>query len=321
MIRPFDLRDIPLLHRLEANGIILDSRTAYTHAHRPFRDALLAYLITGRGTPTFITNFKNMHGFGQLRIDICDDANNRRGRLKFARASLVALGGYPKDREEAFWTLLLDELTAQAGRLGAAVLLSEADESSHILEHLRQADFSVYARQEVWRLDRPLEAQPSRLTRPVTRQDRWSIQQLVTKTEPILVQQVEPIRYSSAGLVCEKDGQMLVYICIFPGSQGTWVELYVQPQGEELMRSIIPDVAAILKPSRQAPLYFRIRRYQRWLDLPLTELGFEPVGTQAVLVRHIAVRVAEMQLSPLTVPEKGLEATSPMIHTVIKPKN
>ncbi|MBN1317545.1 MAG: hypothetical protein JXA42_18830 [Anaerolineales bacterium] len=317
MIRPFDLRDIPLLRRIEANGIILDSRTAYTQAHRPVRDALLAYLFTGRGIPTFMTSYSDLQGFGQIRMASCHRADSRRGRQKLVQAHLVAIGCYPPNQEKTAWPLMLEDLTAQAGRQGASALLAETDDGSDCFQYLRQADFTVYTRQEIWRLEKSLDELPPPLVRPERSQDHWAISQLVAKTEPILVQQVE-LERSGSGLVWEKDGQLLGYVCISPGSRGVWIELYVHPDGERMIPAVISDLTARTIPSRQAPLYCRVRRYQQWLNRPLAELGFEPVGTQAVMVRHILVRVAEMQLTPIPVSEKGLEATSPMVHNARK---
>jgi hypothetical protein len=259
-------------------------------------------------------------GFGQIRMESCRRSDKRRGRQKLVQAHLVAIGSSQPGNEETAWPWMLDDLTAQAGRQGASALLAETDDGSECFQYLRQADFSVYARQEIWRLEKPLDEPSRHLVRPERSQDRWAINQLVAKTEPILVQQVELSDRSGSGQVWEKNGLLLGYACISRNPRGVWIELYVHPDGENMIPAVISDLTAGTLPSPQTPYFCRVRRYQQWLAKPLAELGFEPVGKQAVMVRHILVRMAEMQPAPIPVPEKGLEATSPMVHNAIKSK-
>jgi hypothetical protein len=250
----------------------------------------------------------------------CHRPDKRRGKQKLVQAHLVSIGTEAPGQEETTWPWMLDDLTAQASRQGASALLAETDDGSECFQYLRKADFSVYARQEIWRLDKSLDKAPARIVRPERSQDRWSISLLVAKTEPVLVQQVELSDRSGSGLVWEKNGELLGYACVTNNSRGFWIELYVHPDGESMIPAVISDLTAGTDPSPKKPYYCRVRRYQQWLARPLEELGFEPVGTQAVMVRHILVRVAEMQLTPIPIPEKGLEATSPMVHNAITSK-
>jgi hypothetical protein len=54
---------------------------------------------------------------------------------------------------------------------------------------------------------------------------------------------------------------------------------------------------------RDKPLYVCVRRYQNWLQGVTATAGFEAMGAQAVMVKRLAVRLAEPVLKPLPVVE------------------
>jgi len=316
MIRPFDLRDIPLVRQLEKQGLVLDSRMALTEEHRPLQDALLAYLIAGRGAPTFVARLRQSGGavsaLGQVRI--CPDSPHAR---------LVTLAAQPEGHELLIWPQILDALTAQAGRSGVHAVLAETQDSGPHFEALRQADFVVYTRQEIWRLAAPLPQPGEERLRPEQPDDQWHIQQLVTNTVPRLIQQIEPAEQTGLGLVWMDDGDdpsaaLMAYARVHRGSRGIWMQLYIHPQAEEAALSIVEQAAAHCAPTPEKPLYCCVRRYQEWLNRPLAELGFESLGSQAVMVRHTTARIAQSERPFIPVREKVLEATTPIVQSQVK---
>jgi hypothetical protein len=307
-LRPFDLRDIALVRQLEDRQVALDSRTALTETQRPLQSALLAYLIAGRGTPTFVLRGKRsgteFRAFGQIQLN-----------PKCHQAQLVAVATDPEDLEVSGLPEMLDALTVYAGRCGAHTVVAEVEDSSTHFEALRHADFVVYTRQEVWRLiDAPTEPAAPRL-RPEQDQDGWRVQQLIVNTVPRLIQQVDPPNRFGTGLVWMEGDEMLAYVRAYCGRHGVWLQLYLHPHGEEAARSIIEQAAATYQPTASAPLYCCVRRYQEWLNSPLAELGFEPLGSQALLVRHTTARIKTPEHAFAAMHEKALEATSPVTHS------
>ena len=59
------------------------------------------------------------------------------------------------------------------------------------------------------------------------------------------------------------------------------------------------------------PIYCAVREYQGGLRGPLEDLGFEWVGSQALLARHTLARVREEQEQPVRGMKKHPEAAVP----------
>jgi len=305
MIRPFDLRDIPLVRRLAGHGVALDSRAALTETHRPLRDAMLAYLIAGRGAPTFVLRLRQpdvaLHAFGQLRM--CPGRH---------QAQLVTQAVLPGGHEPLVWPRMLDALTAEAGRCGAHAVLAEINDTGPAFEALRQADFVVYTRQEIWRLESPVGKPAEEWLRPERPDDRWHVRQLIANTVPRLIQEVEAADPTGPGLVWVGKAGLLAYAHIHRGPRGYWMQLYLHPQAEDAARSLIEQTIARFPPTTGTAFYCCVRRHQEWLTRPLIELGFEPLGCQAAMVRHTTVREAQSRRQLVPAREKGLEATLPV---------
>jgi hypothetical protein len=310
-LRPFDLRDIALVRQLEGNHVALDSRRALTEAQRPLHSALLAYLVAGRGTPTFVLRSKGsgseFRAFGQIQL-----------HPRCHQAQLVAMALEPTDQESVGLPEMLDALTTYAGRCGAHTVIAEVEDSSACFEALRRADFVVYTRQEVWRLTGTPSGPTELKLRPEGDRDQWAVQQLIANTVPRLIQQVDPPNRTGTGLVWIEGDELLAYVRAHCGHRGVWLQLYLHPQGEEAARTIIEQAAATYQPTVAAPLYCCVRRYQEWLNRPLVELGFEPLGSQALLVRHTTARVRAPEHAFAALHEKALEATSPVTHSKVK---
>lgn len=307
VIRPFDLRDVQLVRQLEGFGVALDSRTALTEGRRPLWNAMLAYLVAGHGAPTYVLRQRRsgraIRAFGQ--VTICS-------RRPQARLAMMACA--PGKEEGAVWPQLLDALTAAAGRYGAHTVLAQVPDDDLGFETLRRSDFLVYTRQEVWRLT-TASAKPTkerlRRERPA---DRWATQQLIGNTVPLLIQQIEPADPTGLGLVWLEKGDLLAYFCVYRGRYGHWMQPYLHPHGDEEAGSLIQEAISHYSPTPEAPLYCCVRRYQEWLNRPLGDLGFDLLGSQAVMVRHTTARRGQPELSPAAVRDTGLEVTSPVVH-------
>jgi hypothetical protein len=52
---------------------------------------------------------------------------------------------------------------------------------------------------------------------------------------------------------------------------------------------------------KEKPLYVCVRRYQNWLQEVVARVGFEPLGSQAVMVKRLAVRLNEPLIKSLPV--------------------
>ncbi len=309
MIRPFDLRDVQLVRRLDDRGVALDSRAALIDASHPLRDALLAYLFAGRGASTYVLRLRqpgaDLRAFGQMRV-----------ASGHPQARLTALALSPEGHESMVWPQMLDVLTAQAGRSGVQTVLAQIADDGPGFEILRRSDFLVYTRQEIWSLDSTIADLGEKQLRVEDPGDQWHLQQLVANTVPRLVQQIEPVEPTGHGLVWMDGDSCLAYVCARRGQRGTWLQLYMHPEVDRDAHLILRQAVVHYEPSPAAPLYCCVRRYQKWLTQSLVDLGFVSVGSQAVMVRHTVARVTRPELTPISVHDKGLEATSPLVHGI-----
>lgn len=302
MIRSFDWRDISLVRQLSDQGTCLDSITRLTRDAQPIQSALLAYLMPGAAAPTLVWRAGAAAGFGQLR--------HRPGE-ELARALFVAPAWSP---DNPAWLPLVEQLAAEAGARGGHNLIAEVDEASGEFEALRLAGFAIYARQTVWRLSGalpPAGGAGGGAARPASRADAFAVATLYANLVPRLVQQVEPAPRPGQGFVFERAGQLVAFLDVRRGPIGLWVEPYVHPEAfdlsAEILAAALPQLAGGGRAGR--PIYVCVRRYQDWLQEILQAAGFECLGSQAVMVKRLAVRVAEAALKPLPALEAGASTT------------
>ena len=307
MIRPFDWRDFGLLRRLGDQGLCLDTETGLIRGRHSLQTALLSYLAPSASTPTFVfppgDENGNSGAFGQLRHP---------PGSPYARVMYLAPAGIV---EEPVGVELLERLTTTSGERGAHHLLAEVAEGSPEFLTLRQLGFAVYARQDIWQLNgeaRDLGEAPT--LRPRVSADWIGIHTLYLNIVPSLVQQVEPPpSRRSRGYVFISESEVLIFLDVSQGPLGVLIQPYFHPAVHGVARTLSRFVREL--PSRRdRPLYFLVRSYQNWLGGPLQEVGFECVAEQAVMVKRLAVRIAQTQLAHVPVLERGAEAASTMSH-------
>lgn len=317
MIRPFDLRDIPLVRQLEDQGTPLFTEAALTGRTAPLRGAITAYLaLGGRGTPTFILRERE----GGRRLEAFAQLRHLPGAER-ARLSYVAPRPTLEDVATAGWAQLLERLVAAAGERGAQSLVAEAPEGSEEVVWLRNAGFAVYARQDVWRLAAPRPSRPTSngsALRPRRADDTWGVHLLYANTAPRLLQLAEPPPGEHADgwrrgyVMQDKDDEIVAYVEIRHGPSGVWVKALLHPEADERAHELIASTLALVagRPSH-IPVYWGVRRYQDWLRGPLADFGFEPWSSQAVMFKQIAARVEQPEFALLPALEKRPEITTP----------
>jgi hypothetical protein len=211
---------------------------------------------------------------------------------------------------------LLERLIVAAGERGAHNLLAEVVEGSEEFDTLRALGFAVYARQDIWRLGGAVNQLAGAAGAPRLRlresADAFGIQTLYANIVPRLVQQVEPPpARRSRGYVYVADDETLIYLDIARGPRGILMQPYFHPAAQDVARMLSCFLQGL--PERRArPVYFSVRSYQNWLFRPLQEVGFERVAEQAVLVKRLTVRSAQLRLAPVPVLEGGAEIATPI---------
>jgi hypothetical protein len=92
------------------------------------------------------------------------------------------------------------------------------------------------------------------------------------------------------------------------------VEPYVHPQADHRSDEIVNSALHMLTTANRAgrPVYVCVRRYQDWLQDILQFAGFEYLGSQAVMVKRLAVRIAEPVRQSIPAMEGKATTTTPM---------
>jgi hypothetical protein len=305
MIRPFDWRDLPLLHRIRDRGLCLDSQLAFTRGPNVLQYALLDMLGPGRTAHTFVARLGGQASIAQVLLPP--------GR----NVAHIAFVSPAEMLEDSHGAEMLDAMARAGAEHGAHGLIAEVDEHSPAFESLRHFGFAIYSRQRIWRLSadsvptspasEPVAEDGAGLWRTAAVTDEPAIASLYLNLVPALVQQVEPppIRHSR-DMVHWRHGELLGYLSFDGGPRGIWVQPYFHPGAEDpdrLLGALLSDP----EDRRQRPVYVCVRSYQSWMTTPLHTLGFEALTDQAVMVKRLAVSLRQPVLAVLP----SLEATLP----------
>lgn len=321
MIRPFDWRDVGLVKTLSEQGVCLDSETALTHGPHPLQGALLDYLMPGAGMPTLIWRNTDTGNFGAGQA-VVGQLHHRMGRRQ---ARVLFMAPHVTLAAEG-WAELVERLAQMAGERGAHNLLAEVNEESAEFETLRSAGFAIYARQSVWKLPangQSLTASMAVPLRPAVSTDAIAISTLYNNLVPRLVQQVEqPPRHIERGYVLEKQAELIAFLDVRRGPLGIWVKPYLHPEAYDLSDAVlqtgVSQLTASLPSPTVKPVYVCVPRYEDWLQEVVMRAGFEALGSQAVMVKRLAVGVTESRLKPLPAVEGHI--TTPATHINVIPR-
>ena len=297
-IRPFEWRDLPLLHRFRSQCLYLDSTLSLTSglAYAPagallssFSSAVGIYTSYAASDGSEAGSEKEFHLFGQATHSL----GNVSARLSFLtpQSCLESNGLVP----------LVEHLAVQVGEHGGQHILAEVDELSHGYEALRRAGFGIYARQCVWRLpDGPAGKNLAGARRAQLTRDLAAVRFLYYNLVPGLVQQVEPPPTNRLqGLAYYRGTELLAFIDLKYGPRGIWAQPFVHPDAEAVTDNLLCLLQDL--PYRSGrPVYVCVRSYQSWLESEIQSIGAQPSPRQAVMVRHLAIarRVPQVMTMP-----------------------
>jgi hypothetical protein len=302
MIRPFELTDALTLHRLRKQGVYLDNRAVLTLGTRIVTTrALLSPLSEATGVFTGVQNGgrKSDPLIGQASLPFGAET----ARMTFlAPEEMIEL---PAAEE------LIEYLLKRLGEREAQTLLAEVDEDSPTFEVLRRLNFSIFARQQVWRITSPPKKPlPQNNWRRCTSFDGINIRKLHFAAVPTLVQQLESKDFSDLnGWVYYQDQELLGFAEVQSGPRGTWVQLHCHPAMDG-KQDHLKRLLARLRPRTSRPVYLCARRYQPDLSEFLSALGAESSPMQAVMARRLTARVAHAELARLPKIKGTTEVTS-----------
>lgn len=307
MIRPVTPFDLWTLRRKPRSLVMLYSEAMLARPHRPFWFGLRCMLEGGgRDGATVIYRERGMRAALQ--------SVGRNGRPEQNIVLLSAYGGgsgHPTDPD--VWFRLAEWLCIQAGhhrvqRLYAALSQRHAE----LREVFRQLSFTCYTQQTVLRLEGPDWDQGITLApmRPQARRDVWAIHKLYGAITPHTVQQAEarvsrdwmlPLTHGWRRLrryawVLGPEDDLTAYLHLTSGPSAHVLTLLLRPDAREITTDILRFGLGHI--SDTLPVYLLLRAYQRELLLPAGDLGFQPIGEQALLCKQTTEAVRRPFLMP-----------------------
>jgi hypothetical protein len=308
MIRPFELRDLPTLHRYRERGIFLTnpSTLIWGRALVPAR-AVFSPFSNATGIYTAISNTHQDQPermIGQVR----HVAGKEDARFTFlAPAAEIDPGTFHE---------LIEYLITRLGEHKAQNLIAEVDETSACFELLRQAGFSIYARQHIWQISKtPTTKKYAFNWREIAPIDEFNARKLYHAVVPTMVQQVEPTPWEELrGWVLYQNGDLMAYAYVIEGLRGIWVQPFIHNQMEDIYSQLIA-LLTHLRPKERRPAYVCLRSYQGGMAPHLEALDAQVSGSQAVMVRRLTAAVKKPDLARLPAINGEPEPTTPYSHT------
>lgn len=332
MIKSFRLHDVFSLADLQKSGQKLDLTEQLIHAYSPLRSALLtAVLPSDSVTSTYI-------------LDSTDENEYHRGLIQTRRRpdrpeqDVVFLGpplDYGKG-SHAIWQRLLSHVCVKAGEAGHYRIYARLKTDDEAIQIFKNIGFSEYAEEAIFEIEahkikRYKSSSSYKLKlRKQTEADSWGLQRLYASVTPRAVQIAEGLaqgqwqlngrpfydRNRRHGYVWERDGEIAAALHIRRGERGSTLQVLLHPNEQVHIESLIRaalNITQRLWSQGSQKIYPTIRTYQSGLGIVLTDLGFTPIATQVVMVKHTTVRAKDV-LSRLVDFEAKVEA-KPVVPT------
>jgi hypothetical protein len=184
--------------------------------------------------------------------------------------------------------------------------------------------FSVYTRQQIWKIQNGASAQASSTGEPsgewrlLQSADMREVQSLYHAVVPPLVQGAENMdKRVIHGLGYWLRGELMAFVETISGPNGVYLIPVVHPN----MREPLALLAALLKKvSSQSgkPVYVAVRDYQSWLNSAVEDLRGESSARKVLMVKHLAHRQKVAAVNPirkvLEVP--GTEPTTSIVRRI-----
>lgn len=311
------VRDLWTVYRLQSLGVRLDLKGALLRPSTPLYEA------TARGLP----------GFGLWAGRVHTVALTLRGQRGFIQArqrsespalDLLFIAPALDRRPGAAWLWqdLLHELVRVGGAAGIQRLFAHLPAERHAeVEVMRQAGFSIYAQDYLYRLERvrQVDAGPTHWV-PRKSIDDWGLQRLYHAVTPAVVKQAEHRmdltrlegqraswwgsgKKGSYVLRGESAGDVLGWLRLTRGERAHWLKLVLHPERASEAIPRLKEALSILSTWRALPVYCDVRDYEGFLNSALDDCGFERIMRRVLLVRQTTshVRAEVPRLKPIEV--------------------
>jgi hypothetical protein len=242
----------------------------------------------------------------------------------------------------AVWQRLLTHLCVQTAERGSFRLYAGLPTDSEECHIFKNVGFLAYCQEDIYQLDPEFEQtspESAIQLRPQQPSDGWGLQKLYATLTPRSVQNAEGLAQGQwalarhrwgelgrrAGYVWEEEGELLGALHIRAGKRGYWVRTLLHPDAidrAEALTNAALQLTANKNPDR--PVYFALRQYEVGWHSILTDMGFEPLTTQTLMVKPMTVRVQDssrVRIPALeTTPSEGAATSAISQAELIKPR-
>lgn len=320
------LFDLTAIHQLQSRGMQLDLERAVLWPHTPMQAALAAHLPfnhTGAATIVLHSPYQRRRALGFLQ------ARERRGRPE-ADISFIAPALDASEDAVSIWYRLLAECARRVGEEGGQRLFAQVANANGIEEVFRQAGFSTYAREDIYRLNVwPSNLKKSDALRHQRRRDGWTLLRLYAQLTPRPVQIAEGMLSANgvagkmgdwwdqsrgAGYILEVDGELFGAVRVQRGRAAYWLHFWLHPQAEEYGELLVRGALDLLWAAPHRPIYCNARDYESGLRAPLEAARFLFLHTRNLLVKHTTVRAKEPAIKLVPALEKRPEPAASVSH-------
>jgi hypothetical protein len=326
VVRRFNLADILLVRRLQDQVACLDLQAALLWSPPPLSLALLELFSFNQSpSTTFVENDHSADGAAQGFLQAWTRPDGLSCDVEFVAP---ALDGSAVSAE--LWRSLLEHLIAAKGKAGIQRIFATVPDGGLAADLLRKMGFSAYARRYVMRLGQlpaGLDAEGNAPFRPARDADAQILRRLRTSLIP------RPVQHAEGGTHAEKDPASLLpwwksreieeyvwnegadiqaYVRIVVGQHGHWLRVLLEPAAAVHADSVLSESLSLLSSHPARPVYCAVREYEGGVQGALDALGFEPLASEVLMVKQIAVRarVPVNNLSPAL--EKSVETATPI---------
>jgi hypothetical protein len=328
------LNDVWLVRRLQRTGVPMAIEHALTHPHDPLWTALTApWPWAGVGVATFVLDEQTAEARLAGFVQVSERASRPEADLLHLAPALSQAPDPQSDAElcnpaaVAIWSRLLSYCSQAAASHGLQRIFASIPDGSPEQRCLRDAGFSLYTRETIYRLAVAADGGAQAGFRPQGPGDSWSLQRLYFRSTPRLVQQAEGAVSGEAGsprlswwepnawrgIVWEPAGEVRGAAQVHLGRTGHWIRLLGGNSltGREL-RALIGQGLRLIATEQTArrglPVYVTVRDYEGGLGGVLTGCGFAPYLDRARFVRHTTARMREVVPAMLPALEVRQEA-------------
>ncbi len=304
MIRPFGLRDMHAVRKLQADGAWLDLHHYLSQRRTALQNALISPVPWwGTGLASFVLeNSQGVQGFVQM----LKQPGGQAADLLFLAPSSTRRG----DAAPILETLLA-HCAASASEHGVRRLFASLPLNSADIEIFAVLGFAIYTNETILRLDAAPELAPAGMRRQQP-DDAWWLRRLYSLYTPAPVQQAEgwndkdepvkaPVWWETGhctSYVLERHAEIVGAVDVVSGRRGHWLILHGDASDSATMSLLVQQGLHALAKSRW-PVYCAVRDYEGGLSAVLQDQGFTPFMQCARLVKHLVARVKTPELAPV----------------------